>query len=135
MIAALLALAVTASPSPLPTDPGTALIVDSGSTNTGGYQITVHTDGTVAVAGAHLAKRTTIPVTLAQRFFADLRAAGDLSALPSAHCMKSASFGSTLRVAYLGKASPDLSCPSPSTAGRTLTEDTQAITDAVITPR
>jgi hypothetical protein len=140
MLALLLALAIpTYGPLPAPTQTavglvvpvaeGQAVIVNSGSTNIGGYVVRVWADGTVAVdQGTPL--RKTIPKQLATRFFEDLRAAGKLDALPTAACMKSASFGSVTRVGYRGRFSPDLSCPSNSESARALAIDANAIVQA-----
>jgi hypothetical protein len=139
MLALLLALAIpTYGPIPqprttfagliLPTAADQAVIANSGSTNTGGYVVRVYADGMVSVdQGVPL--RKPIAKQLVDRFFADLHAAGALDALPSPHCMKSASFGSTTRIGYLGKLSPDVSCPSSATA-RTLAIDANAIVNA-----
>ncbi|MGD1068059.1 MAG: hypothetical protein ABR975_14725, partial [Vulcanimicrobiaceae bacterium] len=105
MLALLLALAIpTYGPIPqprttvagliLPTTPDQAVITNSGSTNTGGYVVRVYANGTVSVdQGVPL--RKPIAKQLVDRFFADLHAAGPVDALPTPHCMKSASFGST----------------------------------------
>jgi hypothetical protein len=148
MLALLLAFAVpTYGPIPMPrvtfaglaipTAADQAVIANSGSTNIGGYVIRVDADGTVSVdQGVPL--RKTIPKQLATHFFDDLRAAGDVEALPQAMCMKSASFGSSTRIGYRGKLSPDLTCPSNSSAERALAIDVNAIVSAAgvtIVPR
>jgi|SRR5579884_1020929 len=143
MLAALaLALAVPtygpvpqASPTPVvvlrvPTAPTVAMVVNSGSTNTAGYQLTVNEDGTTALAQGDVTLRKQIPAALVTRFFADLRAAGPVDKLPAATCMKSASFGTTTHVLYRGKTSPDLSCPSASPQARALAVDAQSLADA-----
>jgi hypothetical protein len=86
-------------------------------------------DGTLGI-GAGPGFGSSVPAALARRFFADLQAAGPLDELPVAHCMKSASFGSWTRITYLGKTSPDLSCPSSSLALRALTADAAAVSTA-----
>ena len=140
MLALLVALAIpTYGPIPgpsatavglaVPVAEGQAVIVNSGSTNVGGYVVRVWADGTVAVdQGVPL--RKTIPKQLVAHFFADLRAAGKLDALPTTACMKSASFGSALHVGYRGRFSPDLSCPSDSESARALAIDAHAIVEA-----
>jgi hypothetical protein len=45
-------------------------------------------------------------------------------------CMKSISFGSSMQIGYLGKLSPDLTCPSASSAVRALVTDAGALADA-----
>ncbi|MEA2664370.1 MAG: hypothetical protein QOI11_1314 [Candidatus Eremiobacteraeota bacterium] len=111
-------------------DPSLAVIVNSGSTNTAGYTLRVRDDGwtTLAQAGATQHKR--LDKALAARFFADLRAAGPLGALPRAMCMKSTSFGSVTTVSYRGARSPDLSCPGSSSAETALGADVNALRDA-----
>ena len=94
-----------------------AVIVDSGSTNTTGYRITIHADGsaTIVLQNRGVAHGATKPFTVAgnvaAEFFANLKAArtANVSTLP---CMKSASFGTTTRVLWHGWTSPDLDCPS-----------------------
>jgi hypothetical protein len=114
----------------VPTVPGEALIVDSGSTNRAGYRLRVYADGWTALQQGDVAARKRVPAALVARFFADLRAAGPLDALPAVHCMKSVSFGSSRSIGYRGKMSPDLTCPSRSAAARTLDVDTDALADA-----
>jgi hypothetical protein len=46
-----------------------------------------------------------------QRFLQQVEKAGPLRALPVVHCMKSASFGTSLFIEVDGDRSPDLSCP------------------------
>jgi hypothetical protein len=114
----------------IPTAADEALIVNSGSTNTAGYRLRVYADGTTALQQADAAVRKHVPLALVKRFFADLRAAGALDKLPRAACMKSASFGSSTQVAYRGKMSPDLTCPSASPAERALAVDADALAAA-----
>ena len=141
MIAAALALAAvlpTYGPLPassptappgmrIPVAPTEALIVNSGSTNTAGYRLRVDAAGRTTLQQGDIALRKTVSVRLAQRFFADLRAAGPLDAMRPARCMKSTSFGTTMTIVYRGKTSPDVSCAS---AGRRLDEDALALADA-----
>ena len=114
----------------IPTAPDEALIVNSGSTNRAGYRLRVYADGTTALQQADAAVRKQVPLGLVKRFFADLRAAGPLDKLPRAACMKSVSFGSSTQVAYRGKTSPDLTCPSASPAERALAVDADALAAA-----
>ena len=97
----------------------TAVITNSGSTNTAGYRIVVERTGKATYTemrrrGARPDESTTrtsaLPDALVRRFFADLAAAQPLSSLPKIGCMKSASFGTTLTVEFDGESSPDLSC-------------------------
>ena len=117
----------TLTPSPVPS--GEALIVKSGSTNLAGYRLRVFADGRVVLEQGSTAEKR-VPPELAIRFFGDLRAAGPLDRLPQSHCMKSASFGSSMRIAYRGRTSPDISCPNFATATRALARDAGALADA-----
>jgi hypothetical protein len=124
----------TASPPPaylrVPTAPDEALIVNSGSTNRAGYRLRVYANGWTALQQGDIPLRKRVPAALVERFFADLKAAAPLDKLPAAHCMKSASFGSTTSIGYGGKISPDLSCPSSSPPARALAVDAAALARA-----
>jgi hypothetical protein len=103
-----------------PAEPDVVTIVNSGSTNRAGFRIVID--------GAGVAEMTAMPRRFrarqeqpkpvrqvltpgaVRRFRADLEAAKPLASLPAVHCMKSASFGSTLTVASGGEETPDLSC-------------------------
>lgn len=114
----------------VPTVAGEALIVDSGSTNRAGYRLRVYADGWTALQQGDVPLKKRIPAALAKRFFSDLRAAAPLDRLSVMRCMKSASFGSTMQIGYGGKMSPDLSCPSSSSAARALAVDAAALAEA-----
>ncbi|HZO93974.1 MAG TPA: hypothetical protein VFB22_09380 [Candidatus Baltobacteraceae bacterium] len=114
----------------VPTAANVAMIVNSGSTNTAGYQLTVNEDGTAALVQGDVTLKKQIPALLVRRFFDDLRAAGPVDALQAGACMKSASFGTTTRILYRGKTSPDVSCPSPSAQTRALAVDAHSLADA-----
>jgi hypothetical protein len=141
LLALLLALAIpTYGPIPAPTSSAPAylrvptvateaLIVDSGSTNRAGYRLRVSADGTTALQQGDVPIKKHVSAALVNRFFADLKAAGPLDRLTAARCMKSTSFGSATQVGYLGKMSPDLTCPGTA-AMRTLEVDAQALADA-----
>lgn len=141
LLALLLALAIpTYGPIPAPTSSAPAylrvpsvateaLIVDSGSTNRAGYRLRVSADGTTALQQGDTPIKKHVSAALVNRFFADLKAAGPLDRLAAARCMKSTSFGSATQVGYLGKMSPDLTCPGTA-AMRTLEVDAQALADA-----
>jgi hypothetical protein len=121
----------------VPTVPREALIVNSGSTNRAGYRLRVGADGWVSLqqgdpstsSGQVVPLRKRVSSALVDRFFADLKAAGPLDELTSMRCMKSTSFGSATQIGYLGKMSPDVSCPG-SAAARKLEVDAQALADA-----
>ena len=131
-IVAMLASAVLMAASP----PDTATIVDSGSTNANGYTIRIGSDGNASVtyeprggSPAGAPKRFTVPAATTARFFADLAAArkGNAASVP---CMKSVSFGSTLKVTWQGWTSPDLTCPPKDALGEALVSDVAAIRNA-----
>ena len=128
--------APSGSPAPppaylrVPSVTGEALIVDSGSTNRAGYRLRVYADGWTALQQGDVAVKKRVPTALVKRFFADLRAAGPLDRITVMRCMKSVSFGSSMQIGYLGKLSPDLSCPSASSAARALAVDAGALVAA-----
>lgn len=112
-------LALLAAPSIMATD--SALIINSGSTNTAGFRIEVSQSGDAtytpaARRGGQLPEAQNKPATrqvpsaAVKKFFADIEAAKPLTSLPRGACMKSASFGTTLVVQYEGQTTPDLSC-------------------------
>ena len=114
----------------VPVTAGEALIVDSGSTNRAGYRLRVYASGWTALQQGDMPIKKRVPAPLVKRFFADLRAAGPLDRLTVMRCMKSVSFGSSMQIGYLGKLSPDLTCPSWSSAARALVADAGALADA-----
>jgi hypothetical protein len=114
----------------VPTTVGEALILDSGSTNRAGYRLRVYATGWTALQQGDVPVKKRVPAALIKRFFADLRAAGPLDRITVMRCMKSVSFGSSMQIGYRGKLSPDLSCPSSSSAARALAVDAGALADA-----
>ena len=137
--AALLLAVLPASAKPKVVPIQTAVIENTGSTNTFGYQVTVTATGsafrfTTASGGATAPTGKPIVVEpresrflrssgmaalgqRAQRFFADLDAAMPLASLPVRHGMRSASFGTQIYITYKGQKSPDLTFASdPRTA-------------------
>ncbi|HEY1681608.1 MAG TPA: hypothetical protein VGF98_08245 [Candidatus Tumulicola sp.] len=120
--------------TPAPTDQAT--ILNSGSTNTLGFKITVESGGRASSvmqnrAGIVQSSVHTFVLTSKQaaQFFTDLKAA---KAAPSTEgaCMKSASFGSSTHVTWQDWTSPDLQCPSENAAIKTLTADVSTIRTA-----
>ncbi len=101
-----------------------ATIVNSGSTNTVGWRITLHSDGSGRTGG----RAFTIPRSLASKFFADVAAARN-PRNPARGCMKSISFGFHLNVTWHGWTSPDLSCPAESELAESLTADVNRIVE------
>lgn len=133
----LAALPVGAKPKAAPVQ--TAVIMNTGSTNTTGYQILVFATGSIGydykaltpagpdAISSFYAKTSTIPKVQAKKLFADLDAAMPLTSLPVRHGMRSASFGTRTTITYKGQQSPDLTFASdPRTAA--LKADVDAIT-------
>src|SRR5215471_2886790 len=105
-----------------------ATIVNSGSTNLPGFRIAVKRTGVAEMnKRGKSAQRKLAPETI-ERFYADLKAAEPLAALPKVYCMKSASFGSSLSVEIASDKTPDLSCGDGGNAAmRNLIRDVQEI--------
>ncbi len=119
----------------------TAVIENTGSTNTLGYKIIVTVTGAVARITSAQSGGNTHDLKLndvmasneaplrdqAQKLFADLNTAMPLTTLPVRHGMRSASFGTRTTITYKGQTSPDLTFASdPRTAA--LKADIDAIT-------
>jgi len=91
-----------------------ATIIQSGSTNTRPYRVTIRKDGsaTVELGGSNAPPSKELPAgtvdakTLRQL----LRAVHDVTKIPAGRCAKSASFGTSTQIAYAGKTSGDLQC-------------------------
>lgn len=89
-----------------------ATIIDTGSTNRPGLRVTFDREGHASIEQRNEEIRhVTLDEHLCRRFMEDMKAAAPLSALPSHHCMKSVSFGSSMFIEFEGDRSPDLSCP------------------------
>jgi len=112
MLSVLVIAMATTSPTPHQSAAADSAVIDnSGSTNTAPYTITVRPDGTarVEISPGHKETKKLADATTAA-FFKDLHAALPLGELETAPCMKSASFGTRTTVRYRGATSPDLSC-------------------------
>ena len=130
----LAALPAVAKPKPVPAQ--TAVIMNTGSTNTFGYKVTVTmTKGTyhlssVSNGGKDTSSDSGMPSgvqPLVVQLFKDLNCAMPLTSLPMRHGMRSASFGTETYITYKGQKSPDLTFASdPRTAA--LKADIDAIT-------
>jgi hypothetical protein len=114
----------------------TAVIVDSGSTNTYGFTMNVSSDGKGSVTlqtrggpSGQSPKTFTVPSATTAKFFKDVAAAKKANAA-TVPCMKSASFGSSIHVTWQGWTSPDLTCPPKDSVGEALVEDVDAIRHA-----
>ncbi|HUK91169.1 MAG TPA: hypothetical protein VLZ81_12260 [Blastocatellia bacterium] len=144
VVGLLLLQGAPARSSGLMTEKRTAEIVNSGSTNAPGYQISVDESGHVKYTPGKRRNavgfqepeheiEAVIAPEMVKRFFADIDRAGPLSKLPAGHCMKSASFGTVTFVKMGGEQSPDISCPDSDPRIEALYKDAQAIRDAIKT--
>lgn len=117
------------------TPPDSAVIVNSGSTNTYGYSIQVSSDGKASVTmqnhgtASSTPKAFSVSAETTARFFSDLAAARKGKAV-TVPCMKSASFGTSEHVKWQGWVSPDLTCPPKDSLGEALVKDVDEIRQA-----
>jgi len=111
-------------------EPGDAAIRNSGSTNIAGYTIVVHPDRSADVYSNGATQHATVGAAQAAWLFAKLDQAMPLDSLGAARCMKSASFGSTLTIAYRGQMTPDLSCAGDA-AARELARTAEVIVNQI----
>jgi hypothetical protein len=130
LVVAPLAANAVEGQSRTPLDETHAAIVNSGSTNVQGFSLILAQDGQAELEQGNSTFHRSLPPNVTARLFAALRAAGALDALPPSRCMKSASFGTTTRIFYRGKTSPDVSCPSPNPLLRRLAIDVMSLLDA-----
>ncbi len=97
-----------------------AAIIQSRSTNTRGYKVVIHNDGsaTAEISGAGFALHMepprsqqfppgTIDTKTLRRLLTEI---GDVSRIPTGSCAKSVSFGTRTQITYAGKTSGDLQC-------------------------
>ena len=127
ILAALPALAKAprkAKPKAAPAE--TAVIENTGSTNTNGYRIMVSSTGGASLDG----KARGLPMAVNKQLFHDLAAAMPLTDLPARHGMRSASFGTRTFITYKGQRSPDLTFGGDPKA-TALKADIDAITQAL----
>ncbi|MEH2389258.1 MAG: hypothetical protein V7K14_26525 [Nostoc sp.] len=105
-----------------------AFIIDSGSTNTCPFTISVLPLGKVTYTICNSKGAGGIKVKTAMKFFNDILAAKPLSKLPVYDlCVKSASFGTSIEVKYQGQTSPDISCPGQNSKVINLESDVYSI--------
>ena len=121
---------VSKVPGYLPVPKGAAVILNTGSTNTGGYRIVVQRSGDAEYIAQATRAKAQVPASIASRFFSDLRAAAPLQNVQHAACMKSISFGTSLFVYWNHSRSPDLSCPADA-RGSALEADALAVASAL----
>jgi hypothetical protein len=92
-------------------EPVLAVIVDSGSTDSRAYKISLGRGGRADITTSKGLATSYVPAALAERFFADLAAAMPLPQLPLGQpCYKSSSFGGAVHIDFGTQRSPDLSC-------------------------
>jgi hypothetical protein len=115
-------------------DPGDAVIRNSGSTNTAGFLVVVHPDYSADVYFADEAEHKSVGAPQAKWLFEKLQAAMPLGDIGAAHCMKSASFGSSTTIAYEGQMTPDLSCAAGNDAARELARTAAVIVNQIGIP-
>ena len=97
-----------------------ATITQSRSTNTVGYEVVIHSDGsaTAEIGGSSFGLRTepsrsqqfppgAIDTKTLRRLLTEI---GDVSRIPSGNCPKSVSFGTRTQITYANKTSGDLQC-------------------------
>jgi hypothetical protein len=90
-------------------------ITNTGSTNTVGIEVTLDGGESATIRPqAEAARQVKLNNSAVAEFTKAVDAAGPLHELPANHCMKSASFGSSLFVSRGSDRSPDLSCPEQS---------------------
>jgi hypothetical protein len=96
-----------------------ATIVQSRSTNSRGYKVVIHNDGSATAeidAFRMEPPRSqefppgTIDTKTLRRLLTEI---GDVSRIPIGNCAKSVSFGTRTQIAYAGKTSGDLQCLRP----------------------
>ncbi len=121
-LAGLSVLALGSAPSQALVPTTTAVILNSGSTNTIGYRIYVTSSGQVSYVDGKGRGNGIISKRLATRFFTDIKAAKPLSHLPVSHCRKSVSFSTSVYLSYDGQQTPDLSCSGNSAAHKLFNE-------------
>jgi hypothetical protein len=107
-----------------------ATIIQSGSTNTRPYKVTIRRDGsaTIELGGSNAPALREVPAgtvdakTLRQL----LREVHDVTKIPAGRCAKSVSFGTSTEIAYAGKTSGDLQCIRADTSAEADTSKLQA---------
>ena len=119
------------TPSATPTAAqSSAVIKDSGSTNTFGYTILLQSGGSATYSTGNGLGSGKVDEALAQKLFNDLAAAGALSGLAAGQCAKSASFGTTTTISFDGQTSPDLQCAGDA-KGLALYDDVKGVASAL----
>ncbi len=106
----------------------TAVIFNTGSTNSPCFRILVSPTGQAHFVQGNQSGKGRIPRRLTRKFFQDISAAEPLSKLPAeSTCMKSVSFGTSTFIRLGGEQSPDISCVNNAKA-KALVSDIEKIT-------
>jgi hypothetical protein len=105
----------------------TAVIFNTGSTNSSCFRILVSPTGQAHFVQGNQSGKGRIPRRLTRKFFQDISAAEPLSQMPAANCMKSVSFGTSTFIRLGGEQSPDISCVNNAKA-KALVTDVEKIT-------
>jgi len=104
-------------------DQNLAMIAQSRSTNSPGYKLVIHNDGSATAdidafraepPRSHEFSPGTIDTKTLRQLLAGL---GDVSRIPVGNCAKSVSFGTRTQITYAGKTSGDLQCIRPRADG------------------
>jgi hypothetical protein len=125
-------VAPTPSPTPVPTPASTApaTISVSASTNTHAYTIVLQTTGSAVVTQNNVTtSNKTVPLSVTDQFFNDLAANSPIDDVQTDNgCTKSASYGTTTMITYMGYTTGDVSCPPTSTSpAQTLYTDAENV--------
>jgi hypothetical protein len=104
-----------------------ATIIQSPSTNTRGYRVVIHNDGsaTAEISDSGFGPRTepprsqqfppgTVDTKTLRRLLTEV---GDVRRIPTGACAKSVSFGTRTQISYWGRTSGDLQCIRPQAEG------------------
>ncbi|MGA2169329.1 MAG: hypothetical protein ABSG62_14055 [Terracidiphilus sp.] len=118
-----------------------ATITQSGCTNTCGYNIEIHNDGsatgvTIGTINSLVTKQDFPPGTIDTKDLQNLLTEiGDVSKILTGSCMKPVSFATTTKITYAGKTSGDLQCiQQPATGGdQTLLHESEHLARLVLT--
>jgi hypothetical protein len=100
-----------------------ATITQSGCTNTCGYNVEIHTDGsatavTIGTINSLVTKQDFPAGTIDAKPLQDLlKEIGDVSTIPIGFCPKPVSFATTTKITYANKTSGDLQCVQQSAPG------------------
>jgi hypothetical protein len=124
MFSAVIAAAVE------PSNAGTIVIENSGSTNTIGFRVRISAEGRAAYVSGAGAGEALLPHAVFHRLRRDVERGLPLAGLPVPPCMKSVSFGTKTYLVVGRDRSPDLSCPASGKV-QALEDDVAAVIGAL----